>query len=994
MKKTLITCFCLALFGVFARAQGWIQTYGGPDTVLSGHLQGVLHYGAIAMPAIDGNIMLAGWGRDQSNPGSKADFFLLKTNDQGGELWRRFYGDIEKNDFCYAAKELPDGGYVLAGRTTLTDFTTANRADMVILRTNSSGELIWKKQFNFGNSNYDEIYDVAPTADGGFACAGRIKDAIDNQNGTWSPTPDSTYILKLNAAGEMEWFKRYLPDLDSESSFITGYSIMQTPDNGYLVGGRIIINDEVPYLLFRTDNQGNVLWERVFTFSNSPDALNQVNDVILSQEGNAFICLGSKKKTIFSEAYNSEVYNIELFKYSNEGTLLWRKEWLLHGAQDGLSVIAKDGGYLICGTSWNPQPGIPQASQVLLIQTDAFGNTVWQKEIGTGLWEQGRSVYKRADGNLVIGGGAWRVGAENQAMLILTDPSGNLYHSAIAGQTALDENSDCIEMANDPGAEGWVAKISGDETWYAITDETGNYQAPVPPGDYAVRIFPPGPYHTACEIEQDAVVDDFDTATVNFLVQETQECPFLEVDISTLGLRRCVSSRYTAHYCNQGTAAAEDVYVDIHLDTALSMIGSSIPANALGQNRFRFLLGAIEEGQCGTFNFDVIVACDAILGQTHCVEAHIYPDSLCLPQDSLWDGSSLALDAYCDGDSIFFIIQNVGQGAMSEPTQFIVVEDQIILLEGLIPALLPGSIHILSFDATGQTITLQIQQTDGHPGNSMPIISVEGCDGWQSLGIINQFPQNDADAFIDIECQENRDSYDPNDKAASPAGIGISHWIAPNQDIEYKIRFQNTGTAPAINVLIRDFIGPHFDLTTVRPGASSHPYTFGMEPTGEFFFRFDNINLPDTAANFEASQGYVSFRLSQNPNLPDYTLLSNTAGIYFDYNDPVITNTVTHTVHRDPIRVATAVEPEPEKPQARLRIWPTPATGVVNVLEENVVLKQGELRLYNAMGQLIAKQNISSPLVELQRNGQPSGLYFIEIVTPDGQMATGRIIWR
>ncbi len=970
-----MTCFCLALFGMFARAQGWMRTYGGPDTLLTGYSELEPNHGAIAMPAIDGHIMLAGWGQDRNAPGSTSDFFMLKTNEQGDEIWRRFYGDSDQIEYCYTAKALPDGGYVLAGKKTLPGASPGNIADMMILRTNSNGDPIWTKQFNFAN-RYDEIYDVALTSDGGFACTGRI----DNLN-----SQDSVYILKLNASGEVEWFNRYIPSTVNSVYFIRCYAILQTPDNGYVIGGRVATPSIVEYLLIRTDSQGNVLWERVFSENQGED--NQINDLIMSQEGDGFIALGTKERYF-------GVHNIELYKYNDQGTQIWRREWDLPGWQDGATVIQNEGGYLICGTNWNPQSGIPRASQVSLIQTDANGNTLWQKEIGTGLWEQGRSVFKRADGNLVIGGGAWRVGVEDQAMLILADPSGNLYHSAIAGQTELDENSDCIETANDPGAQDWVAKITGEETWYAISDEAGNYQAPVPLGDYSVRIFPPSPYHYVCEIEQDAVVADLDTVMVNFLGQEIVECPYLEVDLSSFLLRRCSDARYTANYCNRGTMAAENAYVDITLDPDLTLVESSIPAYLQEQNRYRFLLGNVAEGECGTFNFDVLVACDAVLGQTHCVEAHIYPDSLCLPQDSIWNGSSLALDAYCDGDSIFFIIQNVGQGAMNEPTNFIVVEDQIILLEGLIPTLLPGEIHVLSFDATGQTITLQVQQPEGHPGNSTPIISIEGCDGWQSLGIINQFPQDDADAFIDIECQENVDSFDPNDKTASPEGIGISHWLAPNQDIEYRIRFQNTGTAPAIHVLIRDFISPHFDLTTVRPGASSHPYTFGMEPTGEFFFRFANINLPDTAANFEASQGYVSFRVSQHPDLPDYTLLSNTAGIYFDYNDPVITNTVTHTVHRDPIRVATAVEPEPEKPQARLRIWPSPAPGAVNVLVENAAIKQGELRLYNAMGQLVAKQNLSSPLVELQRNGRSAGLYFIEIVTQEGRVASGQVIWR
>ncbi len=60
-------------------------------------------------------------------------------------------------------------------------------------------------------------------------------------------------------------------------------------------------------------------------------------------------------------------------------------------------------------------------------------------------------------------------------------------------------------------------------------------------------------------------------------------------------------------------------------------------------------------------------------------------------------------------------------------------------------------------------------------------------------------------------------------------------------------------------------------------------------------FTFDNILLPDSSADFEASQGFVSFRISQKAGVPLETNIENRAGIFFDFNAPVYTNT---TVHR------------------------------------------------------------------------------------------------
>ena len=114
--------------------------------------------------------------------------------------------------------------------------------------------------------------------------------------------------------------------------------------------------------------------------------------------------------------------------------------------------------------------------------------------------------------------------------------------------------------------------------------------------------------------------------------------------------------------------------------------------------------------------------------------------------------------------------------------------------------------------------------------------------------------------------------------------------------MEYLIRFQNTGTDTAFLVVIRDTISPFLDPATVRPGASSHPYTWSLMNNGSLKFTFENIMLPDSNINEAASHGFIKFKIQQQPeNLPG-TTIHNQAGIYFDYNAPVITNQTTHKI--------------------------------------------------------------------------------------------------
>src|SRR5690606_17103611 len=110
--------------------------------------------------------------------------------------------------------------------------------------------------------------------------------------------------------------------------------------------------------------------------------------------------------------------------------------------------------------------------------------------------------------------------------------------------------------------------------------------------------------------------------------------------------------------------------------------------------------------------------------------------------------------------------------------------------------------------------------------------------------------------------------------------------------LHYKIRFQNTGTYYAENVAILDTLSEHLDPATIHGVIASHDYRIDFLHNKYLVFYFDNIFLPDSFTNEAASHGYVSFFIKQRPQLPHGTVIDNSAAIYFDYNEPIITNTV------------------------------------------------------------------------------------------------------
>lgn len=146
-------------------------------------------------------------------------------------------------------------------------------------------------------------------------------------------------------------------------------------------------------------------------------------------------------------------------------------------------------------------------------------------------------------------------------------------------------------------------------------------------------------------------------------------------------------------------------------------------------------------------------------------------------------------------------------------------------------------------------------------------------------------------------CFPVTNAYDPNDKQVYPQGICQPHYTLKDNKLTYKIRFQNTGNASAVNVYILDSLDANLDVNTLQIISKSHPMLITeILPNNVLKFRFDNIYLPDSFSNESASHGYVIFEIAPNATIPHQTLVENKVGIYFDYNAAVYTNTVFNTI--------------------------------------------------------------------------------------------------
>ena len=564
----------------------------------------------------------------------------------------------------------------------------------------------------------------------------------------------------------------------------------------------------------------------------------------------------------------------------------------------------------------------------------------------------------------------------------------------VKGNIFNDADGNCIFEPGSEGFNGWQVVMEGTSTYYTSTDNAGNYLFIADTGDYQLSAIPPNDYWAPCQ-SYDLQLALNEEITQDIPINELISCPSMIVDVSTPFLRRCFINNYTINYCNQGTAAALGSTVELELDPAMNFIIASIPVQTSSGNLYTFDLGDVAVGECGAFTVEIILDCDSTaLGQTHCVEAHIFPDQICTTPPAGWSGANIEVEGSCDGQELTFQIKNTGSGDMTEVSHYIVIEDVIMRTENSFQLNSGDALPEIKLPANGSTYRVEAYQVNQHPGFSMPSVTIEGCgtnsNGEISLGFVNQFAQNDANAFVSIDCQENIGAYDPNDKLAFPKGYGDEHFIEANTDIEYMIRFQNTGTDTAFNVKILDTLSTQLDMSKFQLGASSHPVELFVQgkDTVTLEFRFANIMLPDSNVNEAASHGFVKFKIAQKQDLEDGTLLTNDAGIYFDFNPPIQTNEVFHTIGREFVTVNTQ---EVFIPNVSLKAYPNPASEVVNFELDGQEFNQIRFTLFDLNGRLVRNEWHQNQTFEFRRKGLAAGVYIYKIESNGQAVSAGKL---
>ncbi len=200
-------------------------------------------------------------------------------------------------------------------------------------------------------------------------------------------------------------------------------------------------------------------------------------------------------------------------------------------------------------------------------------------------------------------------------------------------------------------------------------------------------------------------------------------------------------------------------------------------------------------------------------------------------------------------------------------------------------------------------------------------------------------------------------AYDPNDKTATPYGVGEERYTLKDEFLEYRIRFQNTGNDTAFNVIIRDTLQSDFDLSSFEVIASSFPVRTQVESKDKSLaFYLDNIQLADSTVDEPNSHGFVTFRIKPNAVVAEETEVRNTAFIYFDFNTAIQTNSTLNTlVTTLPIDKVAGIELEDIS--NRVSLFPNPVNGSEVFVRLENANGEKQISILDISGREVLEQN-------------------------------------
>src|SRR5246500_4256549 len=362
------------------------------------------------------------------------------------------YGIGPQSTALNVIKATSDGGAIFAGQPQAGCPAENLNSCGAIVKVDSTGKVQWAKDLLFATSAtpYSSPttwpFDIQQTADGGFVLVGYAIAPGENYN---------PWIAKLSSTGQIQWTHVFV---EPNSEYSAAYSVRQTADGGYIVGGEVSYAVTSSYTqseitVFKLDSTGTLVWQR--DYAAGEDAYFQ--SLALTSDGGAIV-----SGTVDTQTASTYTSSVLLLKVDSTGNVQFARTILPSGDISDLNLAGVqqtiDGGYAFAGYYFQ---NTVYTERAWLVKTDSAGNAQWNKNYGPDVEYFDRyfhSFQQTSDGGFIAAGSTneFNSSGDNSLWLVKTDSNGNI--------------SSCADVRNDSAATGSIAVTVSNGDLSAVKD--------------------------------------------------------------------------------------------------------------------------------------------------------------------------------------------------------------------------------------------------------------------------------------------------------------------------------------------------------------------------------------------------------------------------------------------------------------------------------------------------------------------------------------------